>query len=209
MKSYYELIQNNIIEFDKLIIEKYHLLGLDEASAIILIKLNYNMRRGETSLSLNKIAPTMSFPIEELSKRILSLVENGFISLVVKDGKESFSLDQVYKRLAIIISDEDNIKEVASRNNDVKQVVKVLEKEFNKILSSIEREIVNKWIYEYMFSMDEIMEAINDALKYKNRGINYIDKVLYRRHNKDEQSENVSTSEIQELFRKVVYDDKK
>ena len=209
MKSYYELIQNNIIEFDKLVIEKYHLLGIDEASAIILIKLNYNLRRGETSLSLNKFAPTMSFPIEDLSKRILNLVENGFISLEVKDGKESFSLDPVYKRLAIIISDEDNMKEVANRNNDVKQIVRILEKELNKILSSIEREIVNKWVYEYKFEMDDIIDAINDALKYKNRGVNYIDKILYRKNCSNESSNKVNSSEIQELFKKVVYDEKK
>ena len=208
MKSYYDLIKNNVIDFDKLIIDKYHLMGLDEVDAIILIKLNGYLKKGETSLSLNRLAPTMSLSIDELSKRVLELVDNGFISLSINDMKESFSLEQTYKRLSIVISDEDSIKEVATRNSDVKEVVVLLEKELKKILNSIEREIVNKWIYEYKYSLDEIKEAINDAMKYKNRGINYIDKTLYKK-NHQETIVSSEPSEIQDLFKKVVYDKKK
>lgn len=209
MKSYYDLIKTSIIDFDKLVIEKYHLMGIDEVDAIILIKLNTLLKRGESSLSLNKIAPTMSLSIEDLSKRVMTLVSNGFIRLSLgSDKKETFSLDETFKRLSIVISDEDTIKEVASRNNDVKYVVTILERELKKILSSIEREMVNKWIYEYKYSLEEITDALNDALRYKNRGINYIDKVLYRKNHKEEEPQ-ATSSEIQDLFKKVVYDKKK
>ena len=209
MKSYYDLIKTSIIDFDKLVIEKYHLMGIDEVDAIILIKLNTLLKRGESSLSLNKIAPTMSLSIEDLSKRVMTLVSNGFIRLSLgSDKKETFSLDETFKRLSIVISDEDTIKEVATRNNDVKYVVTILERELKKILSSIEREMVNKWIYEYKYSLEEITDALNDALRYKNRGINYIDKVLYRKNHKEEEPQ-ATSSEIQDLFKKVVYDKKK
>lgn len=208
MKSYYDLIKNNVIDFDKLIIDKYHLMGLDEVDAIVLIKLNGLLKKEDASLSLNRLAPTMSLSIDELSKRVLDLVDNGFISLSINDMKESFSLEQTYRRLSIVISDEDNIKEVATRNNDVKEVVQILEKELKKILSSIEREMVNRWIYEYKYSLEQIIDAINDAMKYKNRGINYIDKVLYRMNHKEEITK-TEPSEIQDLFKKVVYDKKK
>ena len=209
MKSYYDLIKTSIIDFDKLVIEKYHLMGIDEVDAIILIKLNTLLKRGESSLSLNKIAPTMSLSIEDLSKRVMTLVSNGFIRLSLgSDKKETFSLDETFKRLSIVISDEDTIKEVATRNNDVKYVVTILERELKKILSSIDRAMVNKWIYEYKYSLEEITDALNDALRYKNRGINYIDKVLYRKNHKEEEPQ-ATSSEIQDLFKKVVYDKKK
>ena len=151
----------------------------------------------------------MSLSIEDLSKRVMTLVSNGFIRLSLgSDKKETFSLDETFKRLSIVISDEDTIKEVASRNNDVKYVVTILERELKKILSSIEREMVNKWIYEYKYSLEEITDALNDALRYKNRGINYIDKVLYRKNHKEEEPQ-ATSSEIQDLFKKVVYDKKK
>ena len=38
----FNLIKNNIIQFDKLIIEKYFALNLDETDTIILIRLNDN-----------------------------------------------------------------------------------------------------------------------------------------------------------------------
>ncbi len=209
MKSYYDLLKNSIIDFDKLIVYKYHLMGLDEIDAIILIKLNNLLKKGDESISLNRIAPTMSISIEELSTRVMNLVNNGYVTLLKKDNREVFSLDEAFKRLSIVISDEDNIKEVANKNNDVKYVVTILERELKKILSSIEREIVNRWIYEYNYSTDDIVDALNECLKYKNRGINYIDKILYRKNHKEEAEPLKKSSEIQDLFQKVVYDKKK
>jgi hypothetical protein len=43
----FNLIKNNIIQFDRLLIEKYYVLDLDETDAIILIRLNDLLKRGE------------------------------------------------------------------------------------------------------------------------------------------------------------------
>lgn len=209
MKSYYELLKSNVIDFDKLIIDKYHLLGLDEANTIILIKLNNLLKSGNSTLSLNKVASGVSISIEELSERVLKLVNDGFVTMKIDSkGKETFDIDQTLKRLSIIVNDEDYKKEHDERNNDIKYIVTVLEREFKKILSPIEREVVNKWVYEYKYPLTQIEYAINDALKYKNRGINYIDKVLYRKNHEEEKEEH-QNSDIQNLFKKVVYDKKK
>lgn len=202
MKGYYELLKNNIIDFDKLMLEKYYLLGLNEIDTIILIKLNNLLKHGEQSLSLSTIVPFMSISETECSERIAKLVENGFISLEMATVKarETFSLDETYKKLSLVLSNEEENKENDEINNMLKQTVTLLEKELKKILTPIEREIVSKWFYEYKYSYQEIDDAILNALKYKNRGIQYIDRTLFKKQMNNDVKPN---SEIQELFKQV------
>ena len=203
MKSYYDLLKNNIIDFDKLMLEKYYLLGLSETDTIILIKLNNLLKHGEQSLSLNSVVPFMSIDEKECSERIVKLVQSGFIALEMTTvkSKETFNLDETYKKLSLILSGEDNAKENDEKKELLKQTISLLEKELKKILSPIEKEIVNKWFYEYQYDFSDIDEAILDALKYKNRGIQYIDRSLFKKHTKKEEVK--ENSEIQDLFNQV------
>ena len=130
MKGYYELLKNNIIDFDKLMLEKYYLLGLNEIDTIILIKLNNLLKHGEQSLSLSTIVPFMSISETECSERIATFVENGFISLEMATVKarETFSLDETYKKLSLVLSNEEENKENDEINNMLKQTITLLEK---------------------------------------------------------------------------------
>jgi len=80
--------------------------------------------------------------------------------------------------------------------------VKVLEKEFKKILSPIELEMVSKWHIEYQYTDAAIEEAIIKTLRYKNRSINYVDRLLRLNH-QEVKKEPSTTENIQELFNKV------
>ncbi len=203
MDRYYDLLKNNIIEFDKLMLDKYYLLGLNETDAILLIKLNGLLNRGEQSLSLSSIAPYMSISEKECSERVIKLVQNGFMALEMSNvnSKETFNLDETYRKLSLLLTNEENKTNNNEINELYKQTVSLLEKEFKKILSPIEKEIVNKWFYEYKYSFSDIDEAILEALKYKNRGVQYIDRLLFKKYfNKDN---NEVESDIKNLFEKV------
>lgn len=203
MKRYYDLLKDNIIDFDKLILEKYYMLGLNEVEAIILIKLNNLLKKGERSLSLNEVVPFMSISEEECSERIVKLVEEGFIAIEFTNvkSKETFNLDETYRKLSLILLDENNAKASDEKKELLKETITLLEKELKKILSPIEREIVSKWYYEYQYDSKDIDEAIMNALKYKNRGIQYIDRTLFKNNNKVVQEE--TNTEIEELFKQV------
>jgi DNA replication protein len=200
----YNLIKDDIISFDKLIIDKYNILGLDETDTIILIRLNDLIKRGERSLSLEKIAPTMKIKEEELGKRIVDLVTKGFITLELSsvDAKEVFSLDETYRRLAYLLEAEDESRKDELINQKIKATVMLLERELKKTLSPLELEMVNRWYLEGNYTESEIEEAILKALKYKNRGVAFIDRSLASSKKQAEkplpQGEN-----IQELFKKV------
>lgn len=204
----YNLIKNNLIQFDKLIIEQYYKLGIDEVDTIILIRLNDLLQRNIHELNDEEIADSMKINKNELGKRIVDLVKNGFITLELSSvgSKEVFSLDETYKRLALILTGASDKKKDDSLKNKIKETVDLLEKELKKILSPLELEMVQRWYLEDKYSDDEISDATLKTLKYKNRGVSYIDRLLQatRRDQQQETKKVTSTSgeNIQDLFNK-------
>ena len=186
-------------------IEKYHLLGLDETDAIVLIRLNDLLKRGERSLSLEKIAPTMKIKTEELGMRIVDLVTKGFITLELSsvDAKEVFSLDETYRRLVFLLEAEDEDLKDEAVKRKIKATVSLLERELKKTLSPLELEMVNRWYLEGKYSDEDIEAAILKALKYKNRGVAFIDRSLAASKKEAEKEPLPEGENIMDLFKKV------
>lgn len=203
MSQYYMLIKNNLIDFDKLMIDKYHLLGLNETDAIIIIKLNRLLAKGEIKLESKHLEPSMSLTNNTISKRIVDLVKNGYITLTLTevDGSEVFSLDETYKKLSNILEKEDELGKKESTNNLTKEVVGMIESEFSKVITPIELEIINDWIYIDKFSLDKITEAIQIAKRNKKMNVKYVDVFLNK---KPEVSDKKNIDEnLQDLFNDV------
>ena len=200
----YTLLKNNIIEFEKLLIEKYSALNLDEINTIILIKLNSLLKQGRRLLSADEIASTMKISKSECGKRIVDMVNDGFITLELSsvDAKEIFSLDETYKRLSYLLEGEKNVKAEYNVNNTIRDTIILLENELKKILTPLEIDMVTRWFLEYHYSEEQVKEAILKALKNKNRGIPFIDRAL-RAQNQPVEKASGQTESIQELFRKI------
>lgn len=204
MKNYVNLISQNIIDFDKLMLDKYYLLNLKENEVIILIRLNKFLVRGNNTLQINDIYKTMSITKEECSQIIIDLVTKGFITLEFSsiESKETFNLNETYNRLALILNNEDSSLENEENISLEKEIVILLERELKKTLSSIELQIVSHWIYEYHYTYDEIMEAVVSSLKNKNHGVKYIDRFLYNKHKEQEKAPE-SSGDVKEIFNRV------
>lgn len=202
----FNLIKNNIIQFDRLLIEKYYVLDLDETDAIILIRLNDLLKRGERLFSVRAVASSMKIDESECGKRIVELVKRGFIALELsgKDAKEIFSLDETYRRLAYLLEDSEAKANDAEINEKIKYAVRLLESELKKTLSPIELEIVSRWYIEKKYDHRKIEEAILKSLKNKYRSVNYIDRLLAKEEKPAPKIAQPKEGErIQDLFKKV------
>lgn len=204
----YNLIKKNVIQFDKLLLEQYYKLNLDEVDTIILIRLNDLLQRNICELNEDEIAASMKIDKNELGNRIVDLVKRGFITLELStiDSKEVFSLDETYKRLALLLEMKKDSQNTFIKEAKIKETIILLEKELKKILNPLEREMVQRWYLEYDYTDDEINDAILKTLKYKNRGVSYIDRLLHanRRTNLKQEDNQSSTQEnIQDLFNRL------
>lgn len=208
MSQYFMLIKNRFIDFDRLMIEKYHLLDLNETDAIILIKLNNLLNQGKRKLQVEELTPNMSISANAISKRLVDLVKNGFITLSLSDvdSSEVFSLDETYRRLGNLLEGDDENSATEASNNLTREVVQMIEHEFNKILTPLELEIINHWMVEDKFSFDKIKDAVFECVKIKKYNVKYVDALL---NQKAKPTVNKTQNNLQELFNNVYRRSKK
>lgn len=204
MNQYQEMLDKGIIEFDKLIIETYYLLDINEVDVVILIKLNDLFKKGKNSLSINEIIKTMKISVEDFSNRVVNLANRGFIAFELDEkGNEVFSLTGIYSKLSMILDKDKETEEVKKIDSEMFAIINTIEKESRKILSPIELEIISKWFYEYNYSQEIINKMIFEAVKNKKSNVRYIDKLLAKQEPKEKNTETTSNSNIQDLFNKI------
>ena len=92
MTQYYMLLKNRLIDFEKLIIDKYSYLGLNEIDVIILIKLHRLLETNKSFLS-EEIVKGMTISEEEVRNRLVNLINQQFITLTLSGKNEIYSLD--------------------------------------------------------------------------------------------------------------------
>lgn len=202
MEKYYELIKNNVIDFNELLLDKYYLLGLKEVDVVLLIKIHHLIDNDIDAISISKLYSKMSINEEELSNCLVKLIDMDYINISLnKDKKEVYSLNGTYKKLSFLLSTNENDKKDHLIQERVKVTIKNLESSLNKMLSPLELQMINRWFYEYNYKYDDIDKAINRALSNKNCGIKYIDRTLHNLVNKTEHNEDLN--DLKKLFNTV------
>jgi len=200
MSNYYMFLKNNLIDFEKLLIDKYSFLGLDEIEVIILLKLNKLLNSGN-KFSIEYFTKNMTITEEVIREKLVVLINNQFIDLKLVNKSEIYSLDDTFKRLAQLLEKEEMEETTDELNTDCAKIVALLEKEFKKILSPLDLELVHKWIFEDKFSYSKIYNAILETLKLKKSNIQYVDVILNKKETNN--SNNSSKEGLQDLFNQV------
>lgn len=199
MSRYYMFLKNNLIDFEKLIIDKYSFLGLDEIEVIILVKLNKLLTSGN-KFSINYLSQNMTVSEDIIRDKLVTLINNQFITLKLVNKSEIYSLDDTFKRLADLLDKEDQKTSNDELETEISKIVVLLEKEFKKMLSPLELELVHKWVYEDEFTYEKVYNAILETLKLNKKNIQYVDIMLNK---KDVSLKQTSNEGLQDLFNQV------
>jgi DNA replication protein len=182
------LIDEDIIDFDKLILKNYKQIGLSEIEAFLLIELNNQKKAGETFISPSKLVKKLTIPEEKLISLLDGLMEKKYIviRLVKVDGKEKedFSFENTIVKVINIYKGKIKLEITDSQktyNTIEEEIVDLLEEQFQKQLKPLEIELIQKWVSEDNYSLVEIKRAILDAVKSNKSSISYVDGVLLKR----------------------------
>lgn len=203
MNPFYRMIKSkNLIDFCKLVLDKYHLLGLSETEAIILIKLHDQIQQGVRKLSVQSLAPTMTLSANTISKKLVDLVKNGFVTLSLSeaDGSEMFDLEETYKRLGHLLENDDQQTVLKTSQTNQREVALLIEQEFKKMLTAMDLEMIQHWLNEDQFSVDQIKAAVLKCVKARKLHIKYVDIFL---NQKEESTQSKPVENLQELFNSV------
>jgi|AntAceMinimDraft_17_1070374.scaffolds.fasta_scaffold04571_4 DNA replication protein len=182
------LIDEDIIDFDKLILKNYKKIGLSEIEAFLLIELNNQKKIGETFISPTKLVKKLTIPEDKLITLLDGLMQRKYvvIRLVKIDGKEKedFSFENTIVKIINIYKSKIQLEITDSQktyDTVEEEIVDLLENQFQKQLKPLEIELIQKWVNEDNYSLAEIKRAILDAVKSNKSSISYVDGVLLKR----------------------------
>ena len=191
MNNIGKLIKSKTISFNEMLIRFYTKLNLNETEAMILMVLYVQQDDTGEVLSTDVLKSKVSLNEEELSNVILSLINKGYIELLIDDeGKEIFSNDNVIDKLGAIISSNDSIIDKNDRQVVLQEMVEYIEKCYQKVLSSSDLMIINNWL-DLNYNIDEMKQAVLDSLKAKKMHLKYADAILVNRKKERVQVSNV------------------
>lgn len=205
MKSYYDLIKENVINFRKALLDKYYELGLNETECIVLIRLQEYAINVNNELNSQEIVKKLSIDVDELGEVLVNLVNKDFVSLSydpnTPDALESFTLDGAYRQLGYVFEGKDSIDAEKTKAIEMKQTLQVLEKKLNKILTPLEVSIVKKWFYDYNYKLDIINDEIEKVCARRVKSVGIIDRELFAKTK--ETTSDDDALKAKELFEKL------
>lgn len=182
------LIDEGIIDFDKLLLRNYKQIGLSEIEAFLLIELNNQKKTGDTLISPSKLTKKLTLPEERVTNLLDALIQRNYISirLVKTEGKEKedFSFETTLNKLVEVYKSKIKFDIThSSKTYDTieEEIVDLLESQFQKQLKPADIELIMKWVNEDKFSLAEIKNAVVDAVKSNKSTLGYIDAVLLKR----------------------------
>lgn len=206
MSQYYMLLKNGMVDFEKLLIEKYSFIGLDEVETIFLIKLKKIFDSNDViseTVIVDELVKVMSINKTQIIELLIKLINGQFISLKIVNNKETYSLDDTYKRLASLLDEDNFLDELKQNESELKKTVSFIEKELEKLVSPTELEVIKHWIDVDKYTFSQIKEATLECLKLKKKSIKNIDLMLSKFKNTVKTSSVQTKENLQEIFNSV------
>ncbi len=198
MNNYSKLIHSNVISLNDALIQNYKRLGLDEVNMTLLLHLNFQKINQNNFLSTNVLANKMTISEEEISERILFLLNQEYIELEIDETGEKFKLEPLIKKIADILFEDD---QPSTEKLDVSEIIEYCEKTYQRLLTVDDLKIVNMWVEEY--TIEEIKSAVLDSLKAKKTQLRYADAILVNRKNNTNREKIEVDKELQEVLNTI------
>lgn len=180
MKSYFDLIKSNLIDFNKVLLDNYSKLNINETECLVLYHVHQLLKKN-SHLDLSELTSKMTLSDNEISEVILGLVNKGFISIQLNDGLEEYSLDDTYRILGYLFETSEQNELSNATAIEMKKTIASIEQKFKRIVSPMDITVIKKWFYDYKYDISIINEEIEKASKKKTASVNMVDRALFSR----------------------------
>ncbi len=204
-----KMVEEELIDFDKLLLQNYKKIGLTEIEAFLLIELQRQRKNGETVISPSKLVKKLTVSEDKIFSTLDGLITKKYLTIrIVKQENEKetedFSLDNTIIKL--IDAYKSAIKKDIQQSDGVfetleEEIVDIIEKQFQKQLKPLEVELIQKWINEDNYPLELIKTAILDAVKANKSTLSYVDGVLLKRAKNIEKSKKQYNPEKSEALK--------
>ena len=178
MNNIAKLIKAKTIDFTQVLIKHYKAIGLDETSAVIVVKLYYLAEENDNFLELEKLAKEVTIDIAKLGDLIIDLVNKGYIELTLdNNGKETFTLDGVIEKLGVVLDAGSNDEILTERKEKLSLIVEYIESLFARTCSANDLVIINAWL-DSNYDYEDIKNAVFKSFQLGKYNLKYADAIL-------------------------------
>lgn len=137
-------------------------LKLSPKQVVVVLMIDYHNSLSRP-IDMPTFAKSCAMELNEVDEILESLVQSGLLKIKAQRDNVSFNLDALFSGgLLYEYVDED--------------IFEVFESEFGRLLSQNELMILNEWLSIY--TQDEILEALRQALIYQKASMQYINAIL-------------------------------
>lgn len=186
------LIQRGVIDFDKLVLQEYQSLNLSEREAMLIIHLQKESRLGQNRLQVDKLAALFNISSDEVYTLLDRLLQGQYLTMSLvknEEGKEIevYSVDNTAAKMIAQIAKQieyNKTKESKVYATPEEAVVDLLEENFQKQLTPLEIEMIQRWFNEMHYDLMEIKKAVYDSVKSNKLSVSHVDSVLLKRQKK-------------------------
>lgn len=186
------LLEGGILDFDKLVLSEYKNLNLSDQEAMLLIHLHKEVVSGQTKLNVERLSNQFAITSDQAYIVLDRLLQGGFLTLSIhknEEGKESetFHVEETAVKMMLSIEKRLSFQMAAeSKQYETPEeaVVDFVEQAFQKQLTPIELEIIQKWLSESQYDLLQIKQALYDAVKANKPSLSYMDALLLRKKKK-------------------------
>lgn len=172
-----KLYEEGLLDYNKLIIQNYKALELNEVDAIVLIKI-LDLYKKNKNIRTSKIISTTGISKKDVENSLARLIEKNIYEIYIEYkngiGDESISLDPLFKKIADIFSDEPNDED----ESEIKLTIKLIEGELKRPLTPIEFNVISEWFSLDGYNFENIKKAVVESVKANRVTFKNIEKEL-------------------------------
>lgn len=168
------------VPVNKILLDHYSELGLDEQSLIILIKMIENDRLTDEAPEFSELIKGTTLNQSELTRIIQLLIKEKCIELQTikkEDGYvERFNFEPLYKRLEDFIY--KSVEEPQKDEKPLREMFDYIENLYGRTISPNEYQRLNSWINDSNYQVEDIMNAVDVAYKSNITSLQYVERIL-------------------------------
>ncbi|MCB9498333.1 MAG: DnaD domain protein [Bacillales bacterium] len=198
-----KLLEDDLINFNAILIKNYKKLNIEEKDIIVLSMLNRQEMKGNRAFVPSKLVKKTGLSSDDFYKSLDNLTNKGYILIKVEiNGKtqkegEFFYLDKLYNNIVSLYT--KSVKETEEKKSRTleEKIVDLYEKEFKTQMSPLDAETIQKWAQERAFTYEEIEKEMLNACKNGKTSLKYVDsKLIKGKILKEQNPEYKETSEV-------------
>lgn len=189
-----KLLDDEMINFNALLIKNYKKLGISEKDIIVLSCLERQQSKGNNIFNPTKIKQKIALSQEDLFKSLTNLTGKGYVDIRIEfnykteKDTEVFSLDNLYESIVNLYLNESKKTSEKKKESFQEEISNFYEESFKRQMNPIDVDIIRRWSEEKEFSLSQIKNAMLEALKLGKTSLKYVDQMLIKEKLIKEQS---------------------